>query len=75
MLYYQTAQKSAAFYDDSDLSVWKMKMFNSTLVKAEDNIWNVWESYWNPYNQKESVSCIEVTKIRGKLLVFVILQG
>ena len=53
----------------------KMKMFDSTLEKTEDNICNIWESHWNLYDQKESVSCIEVTKIEEKLSVLVILQG
>ena len=34
MLYYQTAQKSVALqYDESDLSVWKMKMFDNHFGK------------------------------------------
>ena len=33
MPYNQTAQKSTALYDESDLSVSKLKMFDSTLVK------------------------------------------
>ena len=33
MLYYQTAQKSIALYDESDLSVCKMKMFDKHFDK------------------------------------------
>ena len=43
--------------------------------KTEDSFWNIWESHMNHYNQKESVLCIEVTKIGEKLLVLLILQG
>ena len=35
----------------------------------------IWESHINLYNQKESVLCIEVTKIGEKLIVLLILQG
>ena len=45
MLYYQTAQKSIAIYDESDLSVSKMKIFDSTLMKVDKHMWNVWESH------------------------------
>ena len=43
--------------------------------KTKDNFWNIWESCINLYNQKESVLCIEVTKIGEKWLVLLILQG
>ena len=32
-LYYQTAQKSIALYDLSDLNMWKMKIFVNTWAK------------------------------------------
>ena len=76
MLQYQTAQKPVALYDYSDLNTRKMKMFVNTLAKKTKwSIWHIWESHWNLYNQRESVSCIEVTKIAKKWLVLVILQG
>ena len=33
MLHYQTAHKSITLYDQSDLKMWKMKMFVNTLAK------------------------------------------
>ena len=43
--------------------------------KARDSFWNIWESHINLYNQKQSVLCIEVTKLGEKWLVLLILQG
>ena len=48
---------------------------NSLTKKTKDKFWNIWESHINLYNQKESVLCIEVTKIGEKWLVLLILQG
>ena len=33
MLHYQAAHKSITLYDQSDLNIWKMKMFVYTLAK------------------------------------------
>ena len=33
ILHYQTAQKSIALYGESDLNMWKMKMFANTSAK------------------------------------------
>ena len=54
-----------------------MKIFVNTLAekKTKGSFWSIWESHINLYNQKESILCIEVTKIGEKLLVLLILQG
>ena len=76
MLHYRTARISITLHDKSDLSMWKMKMFLNTLAKkTKDSLWNIWDSYINLYNKKESVLCIEVTKIGEKWLVLLILRG
>ena len=33
MLHYQTTHKPITLYDESDLNMWKMKMFVNTLAK------------------------------------------
>ena len=43
-------------------------MFVNTLGKAKDSIWNIWESHLNLFNQRESVSCIEVSKTEKKMV-------
>ena len=68
MLHYRTTHKPITLYDQSDLNMCKMKMFVNTLAKTKDSFWNIWESHINLYNRKESVLCIEVTKIGEKLL-------
>ena len=50
-------------------------MFDNTLAKNKESFLNIWESNTNLYNRKESVLCIDVTKIGEKLLVLLILQG
>ena len=52
----------------------KSKCLLTLWQKATDIFWNIWETHINLYDQKESVSCIEVTKIGEKRLVLLILQ-
>ena len=47
---------------------------NSARIASLCAGFHVWESHGNPYNKKDSVSCIQVTNIGGKWLVLVILQ-
>ena len=49
--------------------------FNTLAKKTKDSYWNTWKSHINLYSQKESVLCIEVTKIGEKWLALLTLQG
>ena len=66
MLHQQSAHKPITLYDYGDLNMWQR---NKDVWQKLVLIWDIWESHSNPCNQKESVSCIEVTK-NGKMVSF-----
>ena len=53
----------SAFVDSIDSHIIILRMIHESKMKV---FVNLWESHINLYNEKESVLCIEVTKIGGK---------